>query len=270
MRRQAEIQEARDRNAWFRWEFIRRNNAYQDEQAAFQAKFGEWFEANGYWWDRHGPIYSKKSLYFLFTQIAPVAKVICDRWRIDDPFPPSWDFNVKGGMRREGRTTLFLPTLLCCGGRSWDVQAYELAESPDTEAGFLEATKDIPEVVEPSWCETGDRRKVRIEIDLGEPMQQILAYVQGYVEQQKSFYRDTIGPLPDHHRKPKTRLEEYEFYLNVWDLRNEQWGFDEIAAKLFPRETGRPRSRASVVERVRVHYRRACELIDEAHPEKSF
>lgn len=260
MRSKTETRRPRNQLAWFRWEFLHRNKSYQREQEGFQAQFGDWFEANGYWWDQHGPIYSKQSLYFLSSHIAPAARAICERWRIEDPFPASWDFDVNG-MRREGRTTLFLPTLLSCAGRSWNWPA----GYPDTEAGFLDATKDIPDVIEPSWYSTTDPRLVRIEIDLQEPTQQILASIQSFVEQKKSYYERRIGLLPDHYRNPKIRLDQYATYLEVWELRQQRRSFEDIATELLPREMERARSRDSVVKRVRIHYKRACELIEEGY-----
>jgi hypothetical protein len=184
-------QELRDRLAWFRWEFIRRNKAYQQEQEAFQAKFGGWFETNGYWWDQHGPIYSEQFWYHFCSEIAPAASLICERWDLTDPLPSSWQFDMES-VRVERGTKILVPTHSSGDGRRWNLTAVDPALYPDANARFLKATGDIPDVIKPSWNVAGDPRVVRIEIDVAEPMQQILAYVQERVERQKSFYKTRL------------------------------------------------------------------------------
>src|ERR1035438_4108467 len=56
---------------WFKWEFLRRNEDYQKDFAAFETRFGPWFQENGYWWSRKGPPYSRRAWFFFCTQIAP-------------------------------------------------------------------------------------------------------------------------------------------------------------------------------------------------------
>src|ERR1035437_3835401 len=81
---------------WFKWEFLRRNEDYQKDFAAFEARFESWFQENGYWWSRKGPPYSRRAWFFFCTQIAPLAKEICKSWGVSGPFDPSWVFDETG------------------------------------------------------------------------------------------------------------------------------------------------------------------------------
>jgi hypothetical protein len=71
---------------WFQWEFLRRNEEYQRDHARFERQFGGWFKEHGYWWAKTGPAYSHEDLFFLYSVIGPVARNICKRWGISEPY----------------------------------------------------------------------------------------------------------------------------------------------------------------------------------------
>lgn len=252
--------------AWVRWEFIRRNPEYVRDWVAFDCKFGPWFERNGYWWDNKGPIYEEYAWFFFCSKVAPAAKTICERWKITNPFPPSWKFE-SGWMRKEGRATVVIPTL-GGGHHAWDLKAVDPTLFPDPKDRFEEELKDIPDDLEiaDKECSISNPRYLRVEIDVTEPMKQILNHVEREVEFAKGIYEKKIGPIQGEPKKGHpTRIkgiEDYSGYLKVWDLRQQGMTFKEIAALEFPKEMNWSSRFNPIVDRVRARYKRACELMD--------
>ena len=204
-------------------------------------------------------------LVFFCSKVAPAAKTICERWKLTNPFSPSWKFE-SNCMRKEGRATVVIPTLDCDGGHyGWDLKAIDPALFPDPTAGIEEALKDID-------CETTDKepsinnpRYLRVEIDVAKSMKQILNHVEKEVEFAKRIYERKIDPIREAKKGYPTRIkgaEDYSGYLRVWDLRKQGKTFKEIAAVEFPTEMSWDSPLNPVVDRVRAQYKRACELMD--------
>jgi hypothetical protein len=252
------------RVAWFKWEFLRRNSLYKQDQLAFQNRFEPWFELNGYWWDRKAPIYTEDSWHFFCGQIAPAAKAICERWNITDPFPPSWDFDANC-TRLERGSTLFIPTL--DRGHSWDLPVVDPGSNTDAESEFdptlryFEETENGFADTEESWKDAEDIRFVRVEIDITKPLKRINAIVEREVGWARRIFENTVGSLPKIRKRSRIRLSDYEICLQVWKLREKGLTFPQIAALMFPNE-----NRIDDVERnakrVRTQYNRARELIE--------
>jgi hypothetical protein len=247
--------------AWVRWEFIRRNTEYVRDWGAFDCKFGPWFERNGYWWDNKSPIYDEHAWFFFRSKVAPAAKTICERWKITDPFPPSWKFE-SGCMRKEGRATVVIPTLEGAH-HAWNLKAIDPTLFPDPDDRFEEELKDIDWEIADKEPSISDPRYLRMEIDVTESMKQILNHVERQVEFGKRIYEKKIGPIPK--KSHPTRIkgaEDYSGYLRVWDLRQQGMAFKEIAALEFPQEMNWGTRHNPTVDRVRFQYKRACELME--------
>src|ERR1017187_3797145 len=98
--------------AWFKWEFLRRNEDYQKDDAWFEGRFREWFRENGNWFVTivESPTPLAKS--FFRSEVVPAARMIKQRWGISEPVNPASDFNMKTGNRTKPGTHLILPTFL--------------------------------------------------------------------------------------------------------------------------------------------------------------
>ena len=247
---------------WFQWEFLRRNEDYQKDYAAFEARFGEWFRENGYWWSRRGPTYSRQAWFFFCTQIAPIAKEICKRWGVSDPFDPSWIFDT-AGIRNERGSRVSMPLFTSSDDhQEWDLEAVDPALFPTEEEQIRELLKGVPDtIVEPTRRGTNDRRFIRVEIDITKPNKTSIAEVQRRIDLARRLYEAHVGPLPDPRKKPRLRLDQYESYLKVWQLRKEGKTFEQIAREVFPREMENADQFSPGVDKARNHYRRASELV---------
>jgi hypothetical protein len=132
---------------WFKWEFLRRNEDYQKDYAAFEARFGVWFRENGYWWSRNGPAYSRQAWFFFCTQVAPAAKGICKRWGVSNPFDPSWVFDA-AGVRSERGSRVSMPFFPSTDDhREWDLEAVDPALFPTEEEQINELLKGVPDTI---------------------------------------------------------------------------------------------------------------------------
>ncbi len=143
------------------------NEDYQKDYAAFEERFGSWFKRNGYWWSRTGPAYGSDALFFLYSQIGPVANEICRRWDVSDPFDTSWEFDLNGERYEKG-SCIGLPSFPYIKGyQIWDFEELDpsLPSSDDERLALL--LKGVPDGIErPSWKDTTDRRLIRLPFDV--------------------------------------------------------------------------------------------------------
>lgn len=93
-------------------------------------------------------------------------------------------------------------------------------------------------------------RFVKFQIDIAQPLESIFAGLEVRIEIAKSWYRFHISELPDFRKRPRVRLQEYDSYLKVWDLRQQNLTFEEMAFRLFPREMKNLNNRGSMMKRV--------------------
>ncbi len=116
---------------------------------------------------RTGPAYGSDALFFLYSQIGPVANEICRRWDVSDPFDPSWEFDLNGERYEKG-SCIGLPSFPYIKGyQIWDFEELDpsLPSSDDERLALL--LKGVPDGIErPSWKDTTDRRLIRLEFDV--------------------------------------------------------------------------------------------------------
>ena len=207
------------------------------------------------WIARHGGLIPRSFIddpeaRALFNdQVEPAAWKITKRWCINSPFdpalscdpsqfasgisPPSFDKPQRVEDGCENKPELFQPTVLDCSTPSISVRQTPM-----------------------------ELRFVKFQIDIAQPLDSIFAELEVQIEIAKSWYRFHIGELPDFRKRPRVRLQEYDSYLKVWDLRQQGLTFEEIAFRLFPREMKILNSRSAITKRVRSHFQRAKQLIE--------
>src|SRR5258708_2483375 len=97
--------------AWYKWEFLRRNSEFRADYSCFTEEFGAWLKAKGFWYDtdrrRHWTVGDQRKFR---TRILPSIVELCQRWRVDNLFPPRWQFSKATGLRKLGKRSIFLPT----------------------------------------------------------------------------------------------------------------------------------------------------------------
>ena len=229
----------------YKWEFLRRNEDYQLDYAAFANQFPEWVKGYGVGipLDRlkqSGP----EEWAFLHNKVYPAVWKLSERWYIRDLIDPlrssneaSPFFYSESWMREqhseEGPESDEPPT--------WDYFSHILGDAPHTPKGL---------------------RFIMVPIDIAQPIKRTFAALEVHIEIARSRYRLHIGPLPDSRKRPRARLEEYGSYLMVWDLRRQNLTFEQIAFQLFPREMKNMNSRSAMTKRMRSHFQRAQKLIN--------
>jgi hypothetical protein len=223
------------RVAWYRWQFLRRNEEYQREYAAFEARFSEWLKENDGWIPRASRNEDPEGFSFFRREVAPAASLIMDRWGTNDPLDPA-----------EGERFLYSLKL---GKRAEDIKQELLEpELSEEEKQRIKTAKEL--------------RFIEVRIDIAETLDTILERLEERIETARNYYRVRIGPLPDFRKRPRIRLDQYESCLKVWDMRKQNLTFEQIACRLFPFETKNLAFRSTVTKRVRSQFQRAKELIE--------
>jgi hypothetical protein len=237
-----------ERVAWYKWEFLRRNGEYRKDYQAFVREFGAWFRQHGYWYDQ-SVVWSREEWKFFTTAIVPSIQAICERWQVSDPFLPAWEFNKSGTYEYKPSYEVLLPT------RSSSDEIRDLWErlrhsGQETIADIARQARAAREAL-PTMEER--LRYLELRLDLSRPLQALLAEAKLKIANHKTRYdrtRPPAKPTPQVRR----RLDRYDTYLRVWDLRTRGEKFEVIGALVF---RGKPRS----AQRALDNFRRAQELI---------
>ncbi len=234
--------------AWYKWEFLRRNVEYKKDYEDFIRQFGDWFEKHGYWYDRTIEPWGSANLRFFETVIAPKAKIICEKWEIQDPFSPDWQFTKSGAYFYKPHYEVLLPT--DCdkksAGAQWDFS--DLLLSDDDFAKTLPRSTERSLGTRPGWL-------FSLRFDLRLPLSSLLRQAREQITSRKKRY---IQVHPDPARTApanRRRLDLYAVYLKVWDLRATGEKFEAIGASMFPGQLG-------AGQRANDSFKRAQELID--------
>ncbi len=87
---------------YYRWEFIRRNKAYQEDQAKFVSRFSKWFKRRGLelqnitgynqeLFERYG-FYRKRTSRYFMQNVEPFVEAFFWKWSVSWPCSPSFRF----------------------------------------------------------------------------------------------------------------------------------------------------------------------------------
>jgi hypothetical protein len=152
--------------SWYKWEFVRRNAAYQADYWKFVKSFRTWFRKKGFWYDYENRLtnWSDRDENYFYAKIAPTISGLCLKWGIGNLFPPHWRFSKKTGMRMVAGRGEMLPPTAISPELNWD---------PDYIKGLFD------------WNFTGNTGAasrygniVRMEFDLHWPMKDIVKYAK--------------------------------------------------------------------------------------------
>ena len=238
-------QSEKDSIACYKWEFLRRNAEYHKDYERFMNEFGAWFLEHGAWYDRRTK-YDAHALLFFEETIAPKAKEICERWQIADPCSPEWEFS-KLGFHPNHWFTVCVPT--DCKenhGQGWDIPKVSIVDRKERMAKPAESKQDS----------RSDHDCV-LELDLRRPLTQLVRQARGQIRKQKIAY-DALHPPPV--PTVRRRLDLYDVYLRVWDLRERNMTFAAIGELVFPGQAG-------AAQHASDSFRRAKELIEGEYKE---
>ena len=236
---------------WYKWEFLRRNPEYRKEHKNFMRRFGPWFRDNGAWYDRT-KTWDATALRFFEETIAPEMNDIGEQWQISDPFSPDWDFEKSGLRRINSFVVVAIPTELFEGdpGKVWDIPRRSATQVKRREE-FVKRMK-------------ARRAKVRraehdlvLTLDLRRPLPRLLREAGYWIRIRKKKY-DVLHPKPV--PTVRRRLDHYDLYLRVWDLRAQKRTFAAIGKVVFPNQL-------SATQHAIDSFRRAKQLIEGGYKE---
>jgi len=243
--------------AWYKWEFLRRNTEYRKDYEEFIQEFGDWFRLHGYWYEHDNEPWGKKNLLFFARVIAPKAKTICERWQIRDPVAPTMTFERPGCTDCEHQRECSLPT--DCSkeeaGHAWDLADF-VADSRLSEEEFRNR---LPDVTAKTYGPEPDYR-LELVFDLRFPLDFLLREAEDRLRSRKRSYDRRHPSLSKISATVRRRLDLYDRYLRVWDLRNAGEKFEAIGALVFRDEQRR-------AQHARDSFYRAQELIDGGYKE---
>jgi hypothetical protein len=223
--------------AHFKWEFVRRNDAYHREYAEFDSKFGGWIRKHG----RHPWMKDKSdvAVRYYFEKVYPHEVRIRQKWSVTFPTDPE---------RRRA---------LC------EIQRSNAAQvSMPIPPSF--ANQTIWVWRNPSPIEASSR--LDLYICLAGPKSEIMQQVEEAIDTELVQRKNVL-------RRPKEkrrRMDQYETYLKVWDSYQIKKDPRLVAESLYPDElqrwdTDATRNRRNpsnpVIQRVRDQYAEACRLI---------
>jgi hypothetical protein len=224
----------------YKWEFLRRNQEFQRDYAALANQFPEWIA-------EHGGLVGSDStsdqgkLSFYREYVLPAASKITERWWVIGPVHPTLS-SIPNQVPPEVDPPSFYNPHEVESGSVWAVtERFSHTPGPFTPR---------------------ELRFLVTQIDIAQPLETIFAELEFWIENAKSRYRTYIGPLPSFRKRRRARLEEYDSYLRVWDLRMQGFTFERIAFQLFPREMRNEGVRGAMTKRVRSQFQRAKKLIE--------
>lgn len=243
----------------YKWEFLRRNEEYQKDYAAFEERFSEWLQRNGGWVPRVSKDEDPEAWAFFRSQVVRPVGQILQRWGISDPVNPAQSFEYPHGSGSESMLLLHF-------SKSSDFTTKDDIDTKFLEPELSEEEKErITDSLLFPWDHAPQNpqelRFIKVRIDIAKTLDSIFERLERDIERARLRYRVQVGPLPDFRKRQRIRLDQYDSYLKVWDLRMQDLTFEEIAFLLFPREMENPAHRCAVTKRVRSQFQRARALI---------
>jgi hypothetical protein len=238
--------------AWYKWEFVRRNPAYQADYQKFMRTFGTWFKRKGFWYDQQpwDKTWTKADEEAFYSKIAPVISQLCHKWKIGNLYSPRWRFNRKTGMRRvAGKEDMCPPTAI----------------SPEINWGF-DLRGRLMEMGFTGNANSARRYRnlVLVEFDLNWPMKDLVRYAKYVLTRAVENYIDEQDQLGLKRRRSRRRFSDYDVHLKIWDLAQQNKSVPEITSLIFPHE-----SRDASRQKVRDHLKAAKKLIEGGYAEIS-
>lgn len=267
---------------YYRWEFIRRNKAYQSDQAKFISLFGTWFKRRGlllnsmtgHNWeilDKHGIYRGRASDYFM-KKIAPYLEAFDRKWRVSWPCPPTYTFNPDDMNQFSGSKSHIRTNLRNC-------PVSDLSSDLRLETPIERLADEMYEFVNPLGL---DKLPAKFAAQGGMPThvenKQLIFKVLPFLGKERNyelfhrFMAEIRWPkkqrLSNAGRK-RVRLKNYGTYLRVWDLKqaNPSLTWSKLAKSLYPRtfnqySSGTFRSeKNAAVQQVMDQYKSAERLI---------
>jgi hypothetical protein len=234
--------------SWYKWEFLRRNAKYRRDHGEFMRKFGDWFRKHGFWYDQDIEPWGKKNFRFFARVIAPKAKLICQKWQVRDPYSPDWNFTRSGVHEYKPGWEAYLPT--DCSQSAVDA-AWDFSFLLMPETAFR---KGVPKSSPPA------KDFFQIRFNLRKSLPSLLQEAKDRITARKAVH-DRKHPQPRTLSPAKRRrLDLYETYLKVWDLKRGGEKFEVIGALLF-------RNNARRAQRALDAHRAANKLINGGYME---
>jgi hypothetical protein len=185
---------------------------------------------------------------FFARNIAPSGKAICERWQIQDLISPEWDFS-KSGTCMGDACDIELPTDCAKPSTLWDLDWFLMNDA--------EFEKSLPV----STAVSRERHhELRMKFDLREPLSALMRRAKDRISSQKKTHDRAFPPSRRLPPAVRRRLDRYDEYLKVWDLRAAHRTFVEIGELLFP-------GQQATAQRASDIYRRAKELINGGYKE---
>jgi hypothetical protein len=255
---------------YYQWEFLRRNTEYQREFDSFMSKFGRWFKAKGFWYERN-KAYTDHDFIFYYNSICPVLQDICGKWHISQPLPHDWKFDfTRGRHYYSSREYVGLPTGYTSEAAAalWDGGDIEITGlSGDTSEAFrrpyrIKHKKQKLNTAKESAVEQSgsDQRYLTVRLDISHSKEDLLRDVVNALQFHRNQNRQFFAAIEK--QKSRRRLDQYDHDLKVWDMRQSGSTFPEIAQQIYEREyRSHPSRKNPIVQRVTDHYRRADKLI---------
>lgn len=228
----------------YRWEFLRRNADFRSEVNSVIEPLREWCEIHGWWYDP-ATRYTKSEIEYLREHSGPTFK-LKKEWDISRIVPYEWSFNLQGQHELRPGVYVDVPERfwLTSRGGVHRLENSDLETKPADWEEIGEAGRDLYPI---------------FQADLGCSVQTCLEQFETELRKARREYKSKYGRIPQTERRPRRRLDQYDSYLRVWDLKQNEESFPQIAKKLYPKE--------HALDRVQDHYRRAKELISGGYRE---
>lgn len=254
MPKKSRILQARDTEmiAWYKWEFLRRNPEYRENYNEFVREFGRWFRKRGYFHDDTMK-WSPDDWRFFGATIAPRAQRLCEKWQILEPYPPDWEFTDSGVYEYSPGEYVSLST----GYAPDEIKGFWRLLRRQSQRTFRDFKATLPTNTNLPPAKADRIRYYALRLDFAQPLELLLAQAKQEISQRKKRYDKAYPKPPEPPRLAparRRRLDQYEQYLDVWDMKIQGLSYAAIGSELFPEELG-------TEQRAKDYYRAAKRLI---------
>lgn len=201
----------------FRWEFLRRGRAYREDVDDLSRKFTREFPTKTAFW--YLQLIGRRLPEPLEKRIGALRR----KWDVSAILPYEWRFDSNG--RYEYRPGFFaeLPASYWQISTGY-VNRMDNAEdyayfNGDTAIDFEEWMREL---------------YLNLHVSVAGPIRATLDEIEREIRQARVRFREKYSQLPRGGNKSRMRLNEYDLYLKVWDLRQERKTYRQISETLYP------------------------------------